>query len=251
MRLCKPVPLTSKAMLLPFLREHFLAADPPHEVLATSFEFRADQGVDVLALAPDGRLVAVLAHLAEPTAVVDELLQRLHWLIENAPLMQRLFPAVDIDLTRPPRLALAVPRFEGHLRDVLPFFTATELTVYEYRLVEFDSEIALLIDVAARFPHVAESTRPAMFEAPRPEPPASPSLGPAMPVGMEPLEEAEAELDELVARHDEAPTSLMDDENVEIHVDDMNVEELGVSEEELLELLNIHIPSRDSFPPAS
>jgi len=184
--------------------------------------------------------------VTEPSAVVDELLRRLHWMIENAPLMQRLFPAVDIDLTRPPRLALAVPRFEGRLRDVLRYFTATELVVYEYRLVEFDTDIALLIEVAGRFPHVEPAARTPAFEAPRP--PAEAPLEAAL----EPLEEAEAEaeLDELVARHDEAPAGLMDDENVEIHVDDMNVEELGVSEEELLDLLNIHVPGHDPFPPA-
>ncbi|MBN1918308.1 MAG: hypothetical protein JW889_10385 [Verrucomicrobia bacterium] len=246
MRLCRPVPLTSKAMLLPFLREHFLAAEPRHEVLATSFEFRADEGVDVLALAPDGRLVAVLAHVSEPGAVVDELLRRLHWMIDNAPLMQRLFPAVDIDLTRPPRLALVVPRLESRLRDVLRYFTATELTVYEYRLVEFEGEIALLIDVAARFPHVEERARPAALETPHTGSASRPVPARFAMTTPEPLfDEAEAELDELVARHDEAPISLIDDENVEIHVDDMNVEELGVSEEELLDLLNIHVPGRD------
>ena len=64
---------------------------------------------------------------------------------------------------------------------------------------------------------------------------------------LEPLpstEEAEAALDEVVTRQEAVPASLIDDANVEIHVDDMNVAELGVSEEELLELLNIHLPGR-------
>ena len=46
MKLCKPVVLTSKGILVPFLREHFLASDPPHQVLATSFEFRRSEGVE-------------------------------------------------------------------------------------------------------------------------------------------------------------------------------------------------------------
>ena len=156
MKLCKPVVLTSKGILVPFLREHFLASDPPHQVLATSFEFRRGEGVDVLALAPEGRLVVVLAHLDEPSAVVEDLLRRLHWMIENAPLVQRLFPTANIDRTRPPRMVLAVPRLAERMRDVLRYFTATELAVYEYRLVEVDREIALLVEVAGQFPHVDE-----------------------------------------------------------------------------------------------
>ena len=236
MKLCKRVPLTSKAILLPFLREHFLAADPPHEVLATSFEFRAGEGVDVLALAPEGRLVAVVAHLDEPDAVVDELLRRLHWMIENAPLVQRMFPTVDIDPTRPPRLVLALPRLEARLRAVLRYFTATELAVCEYRLVELDSELALLVEPVARYPHLEEAT---MAVA------AAPSAATAEPEPLPPTEEAEAALDEVVTRQEPSVADLVDDANVEIHVDDMNVAELGVSEEELLELLNIHLPGRD------
>ena len=225
MKLCKPVPLTSKAMLLPFLREHFLEADPPHEVLATSFEFRPDEGMDLLALAPDGRLVGVVAQIEPPATIVDELLFRLHWMIENALLMQRLFPGAAIDPGRPPRLVLALPRLEERVRHVLRYFTATELAVYEYRMVEIDGEIALLMEEAARYPHVEEATV---------------SL-PTVP----PTEEAEAALDEVVARHEPPQAlSLVDDENVEIHVDDMNVAELGVSEEELLELLNIQVSAR-------
>lgn len=235
MKLCTRVPLKSKAILLPFLREHFLASDPPHEVLATSFEFRAGEGVDVLALAPEGRLVAVVAHLDEPDAVVDELLRRLHWMIENAPLVQRMFPSVEIDPTRPPRLVLALPRLEARLRAVLRYFTATELAVYEYRLVELDSELALLVEPVAQYPHLEEATM-AVAAAPAAAPEAEPRP---------PTEEAEAALDEVVTRQEPSVADLVDDANVEIHVDDMNVAELGVSEEELLELLNIHLPGRD------
>ncbi len=233
MKLCKRVPLTSKAILLPFLREHFLVSEPPYEVLATSFEFRPGEGVDVLALTPEGRLVVVLAHLEAPAAVVDKLLLRLHWMIENAPLVQRLFPAADLDPTRPPRLVLAVPRLEERVRDVLRYFTATELAVFEYRMVEVEGELALLMEVVARYPHLEE-------EAPIARPRAAPR----------PSEEAEAALDEVVTRHEPPSVSLVDDANVEIHVDDMNVAELGVSEEELLELLNIHVPGRDPEAPA-
>jgi hypothetical protein len=248
MKLCKRVPLTSKAMLLPFLREHFLASEPPHEVLATSFEYRAGEGVDVLAISPEGRLVVVLAHLDEPGAIVDELLRRLHWMIENAPLVQRLFPAVDIDLTLPPRLVLAVPRFDERLRAVLRYFTATELAVYEYRLVELESEIALLVEIAGHFPHVGEAPRvvASAHEEPEAEP-AEPAAAPAGP--QPPSEEAEAALDEVVTRQDAGPDSLVDDDSIEIHVDDMNVAELGVSEDELLELLNIHVPGRQPDVP--
>jgi len=230
MKLCKPVPLTSKAMLLPFVREHFLVSDPPHEVLATSFEFRPGEGVDLLALAPDGRLVVVVAYLEPPAAVVDELLWALHWLIENMSLVARLFPAAEIDPTRPPRLVLAVPRLEERLRRLLRYFTATELAVCEYRMVELDGEIALLVEEAARYPHVEEAA------------PSAPT----------PSEEAEAALDEVVARHEPPQAlSLVEDGNVEIHVDDMNMAELGVSEEELLELLNIQVPGRDPGIPSS
>jgi hypothetical protein len=234
MKLCKPVVLTSKGILVPFLREHFLASDPPHQVLATSFEFRRGEGVDVLALAPEGRLVAVLAHLDEPVAILDDILRRLHWMIENAPLVQRLFPTANIDQTRPPRLVLAVPRLAERLRDVLRYFTATELAVYEYHLVEIEGEIALLMEEAGRFPYVAVE---------------EPALAAVLPQA--PTEEAEAALDEVVTRQETVPASLADDPNVEIHVDDMNVAELGVSEQELLELLNIHVPGRDPQAPSA
>ena len=240
MKLCKRVPLTSKAMLLPFVREYLLASDPPHEVLATSFEFRPGEAVDVLAVTPAGRLVAVVAHLEEPAAAVDGLLWRLHWMIENAPLVQRLFPLVELDATRPPRLVLGVPRLGERLRDVLGYFTATELDVYEYRMVELEGEIALLMEAVARYPEVAAPAAAA--------PPAAAEVPPAE--AEVPPEEAEAALDEVVARPEARPVrSLMEDENVEIHVDDMNVAELGVSEEELLELLNIQVPGRSQEAP--
>ncbi len=234
MKLCKRVPLKSKAILLPFLREHFLASDPPHEVLATSFEFRAGEGVDVLALTPEGRLVAAVAHLDEPDAVVDELLRRLHWMIENAPLVQRMFPSVEIDPTQPPRLVLALPRLEARLRAVLRYFTATDLAVCEYRLVELDNELALLVERVAQYPHLGDAAMA-----------AAPPAAAAAPQPLPPTEEAEAALDEVVTRQEPSVADLVDDANVEIHVDDMNVAELGVSEEELLELLNIHLPGRD------
>ncbi len=241
MKLCTRVPLTSKAMLLPFVREHLLASDPPHEVLATSFEFRPGEAVDVLAATPAGRLVAVVAHLEEPAAAVDGLLWRLHWMVENAPLVQRMFPLVELDATRPPRLVLAVPRLGERLRDVLRYFTATELEVYEYRMVELEGEIALLMESVARYPQVAvqvaEATHAERAEARFAEADVPP-------------EEAEAALDEVVARPEPPPArSLMEDENVEIHVDDVNVAELGVSEEELLELLNIQVPGRSQEAP--
>jgi hypothetical protein len=196
MKLCKPVPLTSKPMLLPFLREHFLASEPPHEVLATSFEFRPNEGVDVLAVTPEGRLVAVVAHLDEPAAIVDELLQRLHWMIENALLLPRLFPVADIDLTRPPRLVLALPRLGEPMRRVLHYFTATELDVYEFHMVELDGEIALLMEPVASYPSLERAA-------------------PETPAAMPPSEEAEAALDEVVARHEPPPAAdLVEDENV-------------------------------------
>ena len=99
--------------------------------------------------------------------------------------------------------------------------------------VEIDGEIALLMEAAARYPHLEEAVPAAVA------PPPAPS------------EEAEAALDEVVTRQDPMPASLVDDVNVEIHVDDMNVAELGVSEEELLELLNIHVPGRDPETPSA
>jgi hypothetical protein len=123
---------------------------------------------------------------------------------------------------------LALPRLGEPMRRVLRYFTATELDVYEFHMVELDGEIALLIEPVASYP----SLERAAPQAPAAEPPS---------------EEAEAALDEVVARREPLPAvDLVEDENVEIHVDDMNVAELGVSEQELLELLNIQVPARNS-----
>jgi len=229
MKLCKPVPVTSKAMLLPFLRTHFLTRQPPLDVLTTSLESRPGEGVDVLALTPEGRLVAVMAHLDKPAGLIDELFARLHWMIENASLIQRFFPTVEVDVTQRPRLVLVMPRLDDRTRDLLGYFTATELEVHEFRMVEMDGEVALLMEQVAGYP-VTEDTRATTVSVPAPPPP----------------EEAEAALDQVVARREAPPTpSLTEDSNVEIHVDDINVAELGVSEEELLDLLNIQVPDRD------
>jgi hypothetical protein len=135
--LLRPVPVTRQRLASILLADLDGSLEEGLRTIDASIPCPPCDEIDLLAVDRAGRLTIVDF---ETTAVSDRLLLRglghFDWILRNLPNVQRMYPSLGADFTRPPRLVLLAPQFSPRLLRAIQQITRPHLHCLRYHTVE-------------------------------------------------------------------------------------------------------------------
>jgi len=129
--------------------EHLDGIEPGITVLDSKLQM-GQAIVDIVALDTDGALVLVTAGFTADEQMLLKAVEAYSWCLEYPDAVRRLYPAVDISATRPPRLMFVVERLPDAFHRKIKQLGFSEMDCVEFRHLDVSGTPAVYFDTIAR-----------------------------------------------------------------------------------------------------
>jgi hypothetical protein len=134
--LLRPRPPLSADQLTALLRESPGALEEGLRVIDSRLPCGTGGEIDLLALDSANQLTVIDLDTVRGDGLVMRGVAHIDWLLRHAAHVQRLYQRWPVDMSRPPRLLLIVPKLSPALRSAVRQITRPEICCFRYHSVE-------------------------------------------------------------------------------------------------------------------